>query len=216
MRNRISVKELAMIFIISIILISSVSAWGASVSYWEEDGNELKLKPGETRDVTIRLQNMPDADGNGEDIVLSAELVEGEEIATLIDEDLEYDVPLNTKHTTVNIRISIPEDAQLGQDYKVGVRLKQIVTGGDGMVQFTSGMRSTFPVKVVSEGEETPEDIEPKLQPPKEKKFKTEYFVIAIVLIVAIVVIIVHYTTAKRKSKQEVRTIKKKKKKSKK
>ena len=80
---------LSVVFSILFVMASyQVSGFGVSSPYWDEKA--LVLSPGESKDIVLELQNMV----GDEDIVLRAEVEEGSEIVTLVDEDLDYEVPL--------------------------------------------------------------------------------------------------------------------------
>ena len=177
-------------FLIALLLISPlVSAFGATTPYW--DDNPLIMYPGQTKDFALILQNMV----GDEDLVLEAELVSGAEIATLVDEELEYSVPFGRKDINVNLRVTIPEDAAPGENYNIEVSFKETPTDEKGeMVQMAGQVITNVPVIVKSESEVPPE--EETLQPEeKEKVFPTT----AIVLLLVIIFVILVYILSKKK-----------------
>ncbi|KKK94889.1 hypothetical protein LCGC14_2678300 [marine sediment metagenome] len=124
------------------------SAFGASTSYW--DDRPLKLAPGESKTVSLGLQN---GGGGTEDITLRAELTnDGGGIATMVDEDLNYFVPVG-RGAAVPVRIEVPEDAETGITHTITVSFTQVASGEGGMVRLTGGIVSKFPVEVVGEKE---------------------------------------------------------------
>ena len=103
-------RKIGMTTIILIILsISFISAFGVSSSYWK--GNPLLIAPGDTKTISLRLQNMVE---DGEDITVRAILTDGFEIAST--EEKDYLVRAGTKDTEVPIKISIPSDMPLGTE----------------------------------------------------------------------------------------------------
>ena len=85
------------------------SAFGASTPYWDE--NPLRLAPGESTIIELTLQNMMGT----EDISLSAEITsDGEGIATLVNPDMIYSVPLGTENIKVPIEVTVPTDVNQG------------------------------------------------------------------------------------------------------
>lgn len=133
-------------FVFGIALIVSlscvVSAFGAGSPYYAD--NPLYMDAGETRDVTLRLQNMVGED----DVTLRAELMSGEEVASLTDENLDYLVPAMTKDVPVNLRIEIPADAADGTRYPVAVSFTQVAEEEGRMVQFQGVVGKSFDVIV--------------------------------------------------------------------
>jgi len=175
-----------MFLLIMLSLVPFASAFGIAVSYWEPD-NSLRLQPGESTDISFRLQN---AAGEGEDILLKAELIEGGEIATIIDETTEYFVLAGSEGVKTNIRVSIPEDIPLGTKYKVAVSYTQIAENEGKMVQVAAKIVQNIPVVV---GDETFIAEEPQFAP--ESGISTIVWVILVVLVIVVIL----YFLLKRK-----------------
>ena len=82
-----------------------VSAFGVTSFYYE--GRPLVMMPGESRNISLILQNMV---GN-DDMKATAEITEGREIAVILDGldgEAEYLVPLGVKDVQVNIKVRMP------------------------------------------------------------------------------------------------------------
>ena len=174
-------------FLIALLLVPLASAFGITAPYWET--KPLVMLPGESIDFALILQNM---DGT-EDVVLKAELVSGADIATLVDEELEYLVPLGRKDINVNLKVTIPEDASLGESYSVGVSFKEIPKEGEGKMLETTGMiTKSIPVIVGPESEALPE--EETQAPEEEKGFPT-----AMVVLLLVIIVILGYVILKKK-----------------
>ena len=149
-------KRLAGIF--GLILVFSLigivfAATGLSSDYHK--GNPVKVSPGETVNVVLgRLQNTGD-----KDLVFKIELIEGSEIATLTDLNLDnFAVSAGSLGTPLNIKISIPDDAAEGTEYEVKIRYKDITTtAGKGMVTMVGSSQAILPVLVSAEEVEEPE-----------------------------------------------------------
>ena len=166
-------------------MFSLISAFGVSTPYW--DDNPLRIAPGESKTVVLGLQN-----GIGtEDITFEVELTsDGEGIATLVNKDSTYFVPLGGSNT-IPIQIKVPEDARLSGVYQIGISLTQITSGEGGMVRLAGALTSRFPVEVVNEQES-------ELYSPKEaKKGPSSLWIILIALVVALVI----FAVAKKKKK---------------
>jgi hypothetical protein len=133
-------------FIFGIALIISlscvVSAFGAGSPYYPD--NPLYMNPGETRDVTLRLQNMVGED----DVTLRAEVTAGEGVASLTDENLDYLVPIMTKDVPVNLKVEVPAGVAEGTKYTVAISFTQVAEEEGRMVQFQGSIGKSFDVIV--------------------------------------------------------------------
>ena len=134
-------KKICMTTIILIILsISFISAFGVSTSYWK--GNPLQIAPGDTKTISLRLQNI----GTEDDITVRAILTGGSEIAST--EEKDYLVKNGTKDTAVPVKISIPLDTEIGTEYRVTVSFKTVTPGGTGGVVLGTAIDTSFDVLV--------------------------------------------------------------------
>lgn len=132
-----------LLFGLAILLICPlVSAFGVTAPYWSS--NPLVLSPGESRDVSLLLQNMV----GEKDVVLKADLVKGSEVASILDSNPEYLIPFGSKDTKVNLKISVPDSASFGSKYYVTLAFKQVTASAGEMVQMASGLEKTIPVLV--------------------------------------------------------------------
>ncbi|HVY01631.1 MAG TPA: hypothetical protein VHA12_02615 [Candidatus Nanoarchaeia archaeon] len=122
--------------------LSSVLALGVTAPYWDE--RPLNLAPGESKDIQFSLQNML----GDSDVTLKAALIEGQDIATLTDSNLEYTVPFGVKDMPVNMRISIPRSANNGDKYTVGVSFTTVTKSESGQFQLGSAFEKYFDVVV--------------------------------------------------------------------
>ncbi len=141
MENKISIKICIGIIVLILFLTSFVNAFGVSSDYWK--GNPLKISHGETKTITLRLQNMVDAN----DITVRAVLKNGEEIASV--EEKDYLVRMGTKDTEVPITVSIPDNVPIGSDYEVTVSFNTVTPSGEGTVSIGTGIDTSFDVLVV-------------------------------------------------------------------
>lgn len=187
MREKMN-KKLGMIVGVAgllIMMISLVNAFGVSTPYWDE--NPLKIAPGESKTVVLGLQNKVGT----EDVTLTANITnDGEGIATLIDENLDYFVPLGGGNS-VTIQIEVPEDTNKGITHKITVSFSQVSSGEGGMVRLAGGVVSKFPVEVVGEEES-------ELYNPEAKKGLSVGF--WIILITLVVVALIIFAITKRKN----------------
>ncbi len=170
-----------------LVMTSFISAFGVANSYW--DDRPLKIAPGESKIVLMGLQNMV----GDEDMTFKANLIDdGGGIASLVDKDLEYSVPLGTE-IDVPIQIEIPEDTEIGGRKKIVVSFTQISVGGGGMVSLIGGVVSNFPVEVVVEEES-------ELYVPETKKGLSVFWIVIFSVVVALIILLI----AKREKLKEL------------
>src|SRR3989344_2666120 len=170
--NMVKIYKIIFIITLFILLSYSVFAFGVSSPYWDE--NPLYLKPGETKEVTMILQNMVGED----DIKMTGELNSGSEIAVLINPGIIYDVPLGSNNVPVNLRITVPEDAKPGKEWQVGVLFKTIAdnTGGVGI---SGGISKGFKVIVKEE-----QEVSSEASRTEGKQTLTQFIILLVILIV--------------------------------
>ena len=130
---------------LGIILISFASAFGITSFYWDE--KQLEMYAGETRNVELLLQNMV---GN-KDITLKAIITKGQKIAKLDNEI--YTVPFGEKEMPVDIEITAPKNAKIGDNYEIRVSFTEQVSQGAEMLQMTGSVEKSFFVTVSRERE---------------------------------------------------------------
>ncbi len=120
-----------------------VSAFGISSSYFE--GNPLVLGPGESKDVSLALQN----NIGDKDLSFTASVSDGDSgIAKIINKKDKYKVPFGTENTAIDLRVSIPNTALIGTEYSVSVNLNQVRDTEGGMLEVSGNIMKTFPVLV--------------------------------------------------------------------
>jgi hypothetical protein len=187
-----------------ILLLNLAGAFGVVASYW--DGNPLVLEPGESKDITFRLQNILE-----QDILVMAELVEGEEIARFSDSSLKYNIPAGTgsvDSVKVNMAIEIPGEVKIGDEYIVEVLFRQVEAEGSGTVQFAPVVGKKFPVKVgrVLEAPEAPEALEDEEEISDEVKGGRAVllWLVAILIFLAVIIVLgIVYLVIKIKQEKE-------------
>ena len=165
------IRVFMLLFFTLILSISSISTLGVANSYWDE--KPLKLAPGESITISLRLQN------EGDDVI-TIEVSLDSEIASLV-EGIRYDVPPGKVSVPVYIKVEIPEDAEIGKKYTLLASFKQVSLGdGEGFFQVAQGITSKVPIEVVGEQESEifGESSEKKLNIP---------YLISIILILAVI-----------------------------
>ena len=135
-------KEITYTLIVAISVILSLSlttAFGVTPIYWKD--RPLIMSPGETKVVQIILQNMV-----GErDVTLKAELIQGKEIAELIDKK-EYLIPLGKDDIKANLKISISKNTKNNDKYTVSISFTEIPGDKGKMLQIAGSAIATFPI----------------------------------------------------------------------
>ena len=114
-------KKIIIILLMCVILSFNVLGFGVSSPYFSD--NPLILQPGESRDVVLTMQNLA---GATEDLQVKAEIVDGNNIAEIIDEDVIYDVPAGADDVKTNLEVTMPEDANPGDEWNVAVEFKTV------------------------------------------------------------------------------------------
>ena len=184
-------KKSVSIFLVFTMLVviacfTNASAFGVTAAYWEE--RPLELSPGETIETGLGLQNMV----GGEDIAITAEITSGSEIAE-ITSGSEYLIPFGSQNAVgITIKITIPETAQIGEEYTVGVTLTTITPGEQGAVAIGSSIEKNFPVIIKAATTET-----------TEEKVTLPVWSIVLIMIAGIVVILVIILLLKKKKRKK-------------
>ena len=134
--------------LLGIFMLSSIMAFGVAIPYWDSpEWYPLKLAQGESKIVVLTLQNTGD-----EDMTFRATITSGSEIATLIDENLDYFVPSGEINKQVSINVEIPADLEIGSpNTTISVSFQQINpnTNGGGIISLATGLVASFPVEIV-------------------------------------------------------------------
>lgn len=187
MVNKINKSGVKVLLVMGVffLLVSLTSAYGASTPYWEDI--PLKLAPGESTVFELTLQNMVGED----DVVFNAEITDdGDGIASLVNPDSIYNVPINVEDVKVPVSVVVPADIQQGGRREVVVSFKQVASGDGGMIGVSGGITTKFVVEIVSVEESV-------LFKPEQPL--SEISVLAWVLFLVIVVIIVAILFVKKK-----------------
>lgn len=185
-------KKLGFSLLVVLLMITPLaSAFGVTTHYWGD--NPLIMYPGQTKDIDVELQNMV----GDEELTLQAEITEGSEIAALIDPDNAYVVPFGRKDIKVNIRVAVPENVALGEEYNIQVSFKQVAEEEGKMVQMAASVGTTIPV-VIKSVEDVP--VEQGETPKTGEKTSSAA---VIMLAIVIIAIIIGYAIFKKKKKSK-------------
>jgi hypothetical protein len=181
-------------FLVIILLISQlVNAFAVTTFYWDE--KPLTMYPGQTKDAYVLLQNTI----GDEDIKLEGEITSGSEIATLLEPNRQYLVPVGKKDVKVDVRITVPEDVPLQSRYYIGISFKQIVEKEGKMVQMTGALGTKIPVEIVSVSEVPAEKEKPEII----KEGKTRAIISLLILAIVVIALIIYITSRKKNPKKE-------------
>jgi len=135
MKNKTSLI-IRTIFIV-LALTSFISAAGIVSPYWES--YPLEMNFGETKVAEFTLQNTVGT----KDITVKAEIVEGNNIATL--EKDTYTAKIGTSDTKIPITITIPKE--LGKSVqKITLEFRSVTPDTGGMVTLGTGWTTSFNV----------------------------------------------------------------------
>lgn len=197
-----SYKKLVISIFFLIILSSFIYAWGPGAVY--HDQNPLILSPGDSKEVTISLQNMV----GGEDLRIKSDLIAGSEIATLIDKKQFYDLPFGRKDIYVKIQVSIPNDAKIGTDYTVTMVFTPVnLDSSGGLVSLVGSIEKSFPVQVREKPVVATAGVPlVPTQPTKKNSDKVVYFVLFMIVLISIAIYFVRKSIMNKTQTAAVQT----------
>lgn len=187
--NKMKKEKYIMMFGVIFVLglIGIVSSVGISQVYHNE--NPVLVSPGEIR--TIEFGKLM-ASQETNDRIMEVEVIEGMEIAIPVSERI--NVPAGSIDKGVDLKISIPDNAEIGQEYVISVRIKDVTPSeSQGMVGFSDSMTGSIPV-IVQE-KESPEKLN-----------LTWILAGVFVLIIAVVIIVYLISARKHTSLRDVKT----------
>lgn len=186
------------IVLLSIFLVSTnVIAFGISATQYT-DSSPLAMYPGQTLELQINLQNCPQLGcENTNDAEVVATIEEGSNIAELPDGN-NYNVPFGTHDTFLKLRISIPENANIGDSDKVNVKFTGPPSEDAGTVQL--GIVYNYKVPIIIKSQEEVEQNQPTI-PKGEINLTVILTIIAVIIIIIIVVALIFYMKKRSENK---------------
>ncbi|MEM3113336.1 MAG: hypothetical protein QXI33_02840 [Candidatus Pacearchaeota archaeon] len=151
-------KLIKLVYLITLILtfifLSSFTYayYAVSSPYWNE--NPLLMYPGESREISLNLQNCPDKspECKERDENITAQLLEGHEISKILS-GTSYFIPYSSTNESISIKVTIPESTELGSSYRILIRLSSQSPPSNGTIQFGTSYDINFPVLVKSREE---------------------------------------------------------------
>ena len=182
---KMNILKLNIVLLIIALLSISVGAFGISSSWY--DGHPLILEPGETKDIHVTIQN---GGARAEEVLASVELnSHRNDLVRLLDADNNYLIPAGGE-ARVNIRVTVPEDIDIGYTFAIDVSVRSSPRGREG-VSLGSAVGSSIPV--IIKYHEIPE--EPILTTEDVKETQRDYNLLSIigVLIIIAIVIFIFY-----------------------
>jgi hypothetical protein len=169
-----------------IMLVSTINAFSFGTPY--TIGDPIHMYPGETKQITLSLQNSDAESG----ILAKLELSQSKEIAKLDKES--YTIGYKLEVNPI-ITVSVPANAQIGDNYAIIMRATQENAGGGEMISMGSQITRGLGVLVVEK------PVVPVEQPAPVEEGGYGWTITIIVVIVIIAVAIVIYVVFKRSRK---------------
>lgn len=130
-------KKLIFLFLF-VMILKEVVAIGIVSSVLQN--NTLELMQGTSITYQIQLQN------TGEET--KVRVVSNSEIAKIVDYKEEYTLPKGVSHTPVMFNITVPENADVGDEYAVNYYVEPLSAEG-GAIRFGIKMNKNFIVKII-------------------------------------------------------------------
>lgn len=179
------------LFIISslafFLLISGVNASGLVAPHWDgENANPVGLFINETRIINFELQNL----GSDEDVTFRFEIVNGTEVAQLVDTNNLYLVKANDR-TKVPVKITAPTGAKSGDTYKVKVEATTVETQKSGQFKFGAAMGASFDVVITARA--------PQVVQEEQEKPSAINWIIYLIVAIIIIAIVIYFVRNKKK-----------------
>ena len=182
--------SLILLFILFSIILTFNAYAGVSSPYWDE--NPLYVYPEEVKEFNYLLQNMV-GDNN---ITIQATLEPGTTIMEFVDQNTLYNVPLGSSNTPVRMRIIVPGDAQLGQEWQVGVRFTQVPGNAEGPLTIGAAYSKGF--KVIVGKPEPSESVSGKVTKPIISSQIINFLILIIALVALWLVVSYFYKKANK------------------
>jgi len=177
---------IAVVAVLPFLLIS-VSAVGVTSFYWTgtpADEKPLYLNPGASSEIYFELQNMV----GDSPVSMRAAVIEGKNVAELIDGDKVYEVPAGTKDVRVPVKVTMPLDAKQGDRFRVGLSFATVSRDASGGFSFGSAFEKYFDVVVPS-----PKPVEASAGSDSTGDRLRFIYLLLIGIVIIVVVVIVVY-----------------------
>lgn len=173
------INKSAPILALAVLLISSVFAAGVTTPYWKGT-----LSSGESIIIYFGLQN-----GIGDsNLTLRASVSRGSEIASLVDSDTDYLVPLGKEEIKVPVKIQIPADAKIGEMYKITISFRTVESGEGQPLALGQAFDSSTEVTVIE-----------KVPSEKNNNF---IWIVSLAILILLIIVIIYYLKKRNGSNQ--------------
>ncbi len=172
-----------------ILLVGMVSAFGV-VSY----GEPVKVKPGESINLSFSLQNMVGEQSYTVDSQIGAE--PGIEL-TLLDNKSEYLVPVGSE-IPVKFIVRAPKEAEIGKNYTVSATFTARATEGSQSLGLKTAIGTKVIITIAPESDDS-NKITPVI-PKNEKKANNPIILYLIILILIILILIIYLYMKNKKN----------------
>lgn len=177
------------VMIMLFIMTYFVGASGIAAPHWDgENANPVGLFLNETRVINFELQNL----GSDEDVTFRFEIVNGTEVAQLVDASNIYLVKANDR-TKVPVKITAPSGAKAEDTYKVKVEATTVETQKSGQFKFGAAMGASFDVVITAPA--------PKVVQAEQEITSTtsSNWIIYLIIAIIIIAIIIYFVSRKKK-----------------
>jgi hypothetical protein len=153
------------------------------------------LYPGQVLDSSISLQNTID---DAADIVVSGEILKGGEYVSFLKDVSSIEVPASGV-VSIPIRISVSENANIGDIYEVELMFRTVSGGaeGEGMIQFRSNVGKSFTIGVIAEPGS--EQIQTTSKSVENKTGVSTVIIVWFLVIAVLVILIILWFVSRKK-----------------
>ena len=196
-RKNSEVLKILIVFGILIVntgFVFAAAELGVGSPYYKN--NPLKIYPGQEREIVFDIYNCPSRAEtcDKQNIIAEVSLVEGKEIASLVSGS-KYNLDFGDTGK-IRLKISIPNNAAIGDSYNVKMLLQSVPEGSG--VQVGVGYNIEFPV-LVKEASEVPADYVPIAGETQETTGMFLVIVIILSIVILIAIISIYIMLKKRR-----------------
>ncbi len=194
MDNRI-IKLSLIVLAVLIVNTSLVLSLSVSSPYYKN--KPLEMYAGQERDILFNLQNCPSLaeSCDEENINAVVELEEGGGIAEIIS-GKNYLIKYGTANTNIKLKVSIPENAAIGEEHLIRMTITSAPQDVSGSMQLGTKYNIEFPV-IVKDKSDIP--ATPVSGGSASKSFAVLIFIIALLTVIILIVIIILYNISRKR-----------------
>lgn len=189
MRTKTTIISTISIILVMALFLNLVSAFGVA-GYAEP----VKVKPGESINLSFSLQNMVGEQSYTVDSQIGAE--PGIEL-TLLDNKSEYLVPVGSE-IPVKFIVRAPKEAEIGKNYTVSATFTARATEGSQSLGLKTAIGTKVIITIAPESDDS-NKITPVI-PKNEKKANNPIILYLIILILIILILIIYLYMKNKKN----------------